>query len=402
MTVRSEQETAFDPVDPAFLENPYPCYERLRAAGPIVRLGPTQWLAARHAQVARLLRDTRLRNEWPESFQAMRLGDGPVKDFLLRLMLYREDPDHAELRRFLSGILHATPQAELRALIAGQSAGQIRRALAAGRLEVMDDLAFPVPLAVACQLIGVPDEDQQMVGQWGTEVIKAFTVTLPAEDRPAVNAAIESLRRYFREWLRAAGGQRAPAGIAALADAARLGTYSEDELVDNVIFLLVSGFTTTVHMIATVCAILLEHQEAVAQLRADRSLLASAVEECLRYDAPLQHVSRLVSEAIDVEGQRIRPGRVVHLLLGSANHDSDQFPAPERLDIRRSPNPHVSFGSGPHACLGASIGRLEVITLLDCLLDACAVFEPDGPAVRRPMQVFRTYERIPARVAVAG
>ena len=121
--MRSEQEPVFDPLDPAFLENPYPFYERLRAAGPIVRLGPTQWVAARHAQVSRLLRDTRLRNEWPESFQSMRLGDGPVKDFLLRLMLYREESDHAELRRFLGGIVHATPQGELRAYVARQSAG---------------------------------------------------------------------------------------------------------------------------------------------------------------------------------------------------------------------------------------------------------------------------------------
>ncbi|MBV9447195.1 MAG: cytochrome P450 [Streptosporangiaceae bacterium] len=398
MTVRSSQRPVFDPVDPAFLEDPYPCYAQIRDAGPLVRLGPTQWVTGRHAQVTRLLRDPRLRNEWPEPFQRMRLGDGEVKDFLLRLMLYREGTDHTQLRRFLSAIMHATPAAELRSYVARVSDQQIRGALESGRLEVMDDLAFPVPLAAACELIGVPDEDRPMIKAWGIELIKAFAVVLSEPDRPLANTAITELRNYFRGSLRGRDPKLA-AIAAALGGTAASGPLRHDELVDNVIFLLVSGFTTTVHLIATALAILLDHPGVIAQLRDDRSLLHGAVEELLRYDAPLQHISRLAVEIVDVDGQKIRPGRVVHLLLGSANHDERQFASPERLDIRREPNPHVSFGTGLHACLGAGLGRLELTTLLDRLLSQCRILEPGGTAVRRPMQVFRTYSRIPVAVA---
>jgi cytochrome P450 len=399
MTVQSEHRPVFDPVDRAFLENPYPCYEEIRAAGPVLRLGPSQWVTGRHAQVTRLLRDPRLHNEWPESFQRMRLGEGAVKDFLLRLMLYREGPDHSQLRRFLNGVMHATPAAELRSYVARLCEQQICRALDTGHLEVMEDLAFPVPLGAACEMIGVPDGDRPMVKAWGIELIKAFAVILSEPDRSLVNSAIDELRNYFRELFLAPGdGGKLAAIAAALVRQTEHGPLRHDELVDNVIFLLVSGFTTTVHMIATVCATLLEHPDLIVQLKDDRSLLNGAVEELLRYDAPLQHVSRLAVETVDVEGQKIRPGRVVHLLLGSANHDERQFASPGRLDIRREPNPHVSFGTGLHACLGAALGRLEVITLLDRLLERCCVLEPGGLAIRRPMQVFRTYSQIPVRV----
>jgi len=263
----------------------------------------------------------------------------------------------------------------------------------------MADLAFPVPLAAACELIGVPEADRTMVGGWGTELIKAFAVALPEPDRPLVDTAITELRGYFRASLREPVRGKLARVAGAVGAGAGSGPLRRDELVDNIIFLLVSGFTTTVHMIATVCALLLEHPGTVAEIRRDRSLLPGAVEELLRYDAPLQHISRLAAETVDVEGQKIRPGRVVHLLLGSANHDDRQFAEPGRLDIRRAPNPHVSFGTGLHACLGAGLGRLEVAVLLGQLLDRCRLLEPGGTAVRRPTQVFRTYSRIPVQVA---
>jgi cytochrome P450 len=188
--------------------------------------------------------------------------------------------------------------------------------------------------------------------------------------------------------------------FAGLRDAAGA-AFSRAELVDNLIFLLVSGFTTTVHALATVGGALLSHPEVYAELRADRSLVGGAIEEFIRYDAPIQHISRYAAEAIKIEDLTIRPGRVVHLLLGAANHDERQFAAPQRLDIRRSPNPHVSFGAGLHMCLGAGLGRLEVKVVLERILERCSVVAADGGLVRRPVQVFRSYGRLPARVVAA-
>jgi cytochrome P450 len=399
MSLRTRPNAVFDPLDPEFLDDPYPIYARLRDAGPIVRDGATQWVVARHEHVARLLRDPRLRSEWPEQFQQMRMGEGASRDFLLHVLLHREGIDHTLLRRLLNATMHATTGAELRASITSLADGRITRGLAAGRLDVMVDLALPVPIAVACDMIGIPAEGRPLIERWGLEIIKAFTVILPEPDRPGVDRAIEDMRRYLDERLGRAEDGKLTAIFTTMRDGATEGRFDRAELIDNLIFLLVSGFTTTVHAIATVGSVLLRHPEVYAQLRADRSLVRGAIEEFMRYDAPIQHISRYAAEPIQVEGLTIRPGRVVHLLLGSANRDERQFAEPDRLDIRRDPNPHVSFGAGIHTCLGAGLGRLEAMVVLECLLDRCAVFAADGELVRRPVQVFRTYERLPATVS---
>ena len=165
--------------------------------------------------------------------------------------------------------------------------------------------------------------------------------------------------------------------------------------MDNAVFLFFAGFETTSNLIAAGCAALLEHPGELRRLRADASLVPTAVEEFLRYDAPIQSVARLVLEPIDVGGQTIRRNRVVVLLLGSANHDERQFDDSERLNVGRKPNPHVTFGGGIHHCLGATLGRLEAVTLFERLLKRFAVLEPAGPVVRRPSGGLRSYASVP-------
>ncbi len=399
MTVPTLRPGVFDPLDPAFLDDPYPVYARLRAAGPIVRDGATQWVVARHEHVAALLRDPRLRSEWPEPFQQMRVGAGAGKDFLLRVLLHREGADHDVLRRLLNGTMHATPGAELRASAARATDARLEPALATGRLDVMTDLALPVPVAVACDMIGIPAGDRPLVEEWGTRIIKAFTVILAEDDRPAVDGAVRQLRAYLDDRLRQpAGGDKLSRIVADLQFA---GKFDLPTLVDNLIFLLVSGFTTTVHAIATVGSALLRHPGVFGELRADRSLVPRAIEEFMRWDAPIQHVSRYAAERVEVAGSTIRPGRVVHLLIGSANHDERRFADPERLDIRRDPNPHLSFGAGLHSCLGAGLGRLEAAVVLHRLLDRFDRLVPGGELERRPLQVFRSFAHLPALVDAA-
>jgi cytochrome P450 len=402
MTARTQRDSLFDPLDPEFLDDPYPVYSRLRDAGPIVRDGPTQWVIARHEHVAKLLRDPRLRSEWPEPFQRMRIGEGAAKDFLLNVLLHREGESHDLLRKLMNSAMHATTGPELRACTARVTDRQLDLALETGSLEIMADLALPVPVAVACELIGIPAADEPLVREWGIEIIKAFTVVLPEADRPAVESALVQLRDYLGQLLADSALtskiRRVFDGLRSAQDGT---SFARAELIDNLIFLLVSGFTTTVHAIAASGGLLLAHPEIYAGLRADRSLVASAIEEFMRYESPIQHISRYAAETISIEDLTIRPNRVVHLLLGSANRDERQFADPDRIDIRRAPNPHVSFGAGAHVCLGAGLGRLEVKVLLERLLERCSVLEADGPLERRPVQVFRTYRRLPARVTAA-
>jgi cytochrome P450 len=166
-----------------------------------------------------------------------------------------------------------------------------------------------------------------------------------------------------------------------------------------VIFLFFAGFETTMNLISGACAMLSQRPADFARLGRDRALVAPAVEEFLRYDAPFQTTLRCTLEPIEVGGQRINKGRVIVLLLGSANHDERQFADPERLDLARSPNPHLSFGGGIHHCFGAALARLEARIVLDRLLDRFARLEPAGDVVRRAR--FRSYVHVPL-VGVAG
>jgi cytochrome P450 len=390
-----EAAPRFDPVAPEFLANPYPVYERLRAAGPVCRGGIAQWVVARYAEVAALLRDPKLSHEFPELYRRMSLGDGPASEFIERIVLSREGSHHESLRRLLHRVMSATPQDQLRRRVSALVEEILRPGLERGGLDLVEDLALPLPVSVICELIGIPASDRRQVSAWAIELGKVFTVMLAAEDRPSADQAALQLRDYV------SGLLDDPGRPSQLDEAAAGDAAGREEAVDNIIFLLLSGFTTTLHLLATAGAILLEHQDQQARLRADRSLVPTAVEEFLRYDAPIQHVTRIVVEPLQVGDQTLRRGRIVHLLLGSANRDERQFPDPDRFDVGRHPNHHVSFGGGRHMCLGATLGRMEAAAAVGYLLDRCAVLEPAGPAVRRPMQVFRAHASVPARVRAA-
>jgi cytochrome P450 len=399
MTMDAQAPPRFDPRDGAFLADPYPVYRQLREAGPISRGGPGQWVVARHAEVAALLREPRLSHEFPEQYQQLALGNGPACGFVQQIVLYREGPSHQVLRRLLRRALNVTPVDRLRARIEELVRGLLDAALERGRLDAMADLAFPLPVAVACELVGIPAEERDLVRDLATVLSRAFTVVLAEDERPAVDRAATALRACVADLLDRPGRPQPldvlTSGLDDEAGGVRIG---RDDVVDNVIFLLLGGFTTTVHLIAAGCAALLRHPDQQARLRADPSLVPLAVEEFLRYDAPIQHVGRIATEAFELGGRTIRPGRIVHLLLASANRDERRFTDPDRLDIGRHPNPHLSFGGGAHLCLGATLGRLEAAVVFEQLLQRCAAFEPAGEAVRTPTQVFRTYASIPAAV----
>ena len=170
-----------------------------------------------------------------------------------------------------------------------------------------------------------------------------------------------------------------------------------EELIDNVIFLLFAGFETTSSLIANGCAALLANDSELHRLKSDPSLVSSAIEEFLRYDAPIQSRLRLVREPVVIGDTTIRPGRLLLLLLGSANRDETRFADPDRLDITRRPNPHVSFGGGEHLCVGAALARIEAAAAFAHLL-RCRRVEPNGMAVRSIGRALRTYERVPMTI----
>jgi cytochrome P450 len=389
----------FDPYDPAVLDDPYPTYARLREAGPLCRGGPAQWVVPRYADVAALIADQRLGSEYGGEYHRIALGDGPLADFFARIVLNRDPPVHTVLRRLIGqSFTHRAVRAR-----AGSIAATVDELLApaldGGRFDAVDDLAHLLPIRVLAEFVGIELDSLDEVRPRAIALSRAFATFLPEDDRAEPQDALVWLRELVTGLLDRR--RRAPRDDL-LSHLATTDALSTGDLVDNVVFLLFAGFSTTTDLLATGCAALLAHPDQLDRLRADPSLVPSAVEEFLRYDAPVQVKSRVVTERLEIGGRTVRPGRVLVLLLGSANHDPERFPDPGVLDVGRTPNPHVSFGGGGiHHCVGAALARAEAATVFDRLVRRFAAVEPDGPTVRRPSASFRSYASVPMRLRAA-
>ncbi|MGW7484124.1 cytochrome P450 [Nonomuraea muscovyensis] len=391
----------YDAVDPEVVANPYPEFARLRAAGPLCRIGPGTYGVVRHAEVAALQKDPRLSHSFPKDFYRLSVGDGPTAEWLPRLMAGADPPEHTRLRRLVAVAFRPHVIRNLRPRIEQLVDGYIEAGLERGEFDAVRDLAFPLTTTLLCELIGIPSERWPEMPQ-ATDLGLAFTGRIfdrPDAGAEAADEALEWMRALIRELIEMR--RREPAEdllsdmLAAEADGDRL-TY--EEIVDNTLMTFGAGFETSIGMIATGYDALLDHPGELRRLRDDPSLVPLAVEEFLRYDAPIQAGVRRVLEPVEIGGRVLRPGRALVLLIGAANHDERVFADPARLDVGRDPNPHVSFGGGWHLCLGAALSRLEGEIVFGRLLERFSSIERAAPAVRRPSPNFRTLDSVPVRV----
>lgn len=391
----------YDAVDPAVVADPYPEFARLRTAGPLCRIGPGSYGVVRHAEVAALQKDPRLSHSFPRDFYRLSVGDGPTSEWLPRLMAGADPPEHTRLRRLAAVAFRPLVIRNLRPRITELVDSYLDAAGERGSFDAVQDLAFPLTTTLLCEMIGIPSERWPDMPQ-ATDLGLAFTGRMfdrSGHGAAAADEALEWMRALIRELIEVR--RRNPSQdllsdmLSAEADGDR---FTYDEIVDNTVMTFGAGFETSIGMIATGCHALLENPDQLARLRADPALVPRAVEEFLRYDAPIQAGVRRVLAPIEIGGRTVRPGRVLVLLIGAANHDERAFTDPARLDVGRSPNPHVSFGGGWHLCLGAALSRLEGEIVFGRLLERFAAIEPAGPAVRRPSPNFRTLDSVPVQV----
>jgi len=385
----------FSAAELASLADPYPVYARLRAASALSRGGPAQWFVTRYAEVAACLRDPRLGAELPEGFRNFSVGDGPAQTFLAKVLGRRDPPDHTRLRALMTRTFTPHQVRALESRIGVLVDELLDRCTVPGEFDVVREIAFPLPLKVICDLIGIPRADEHLIRDKADALARAFAGVLSEADRSVADQAVGWMRGYIGGMLdertAAASGDVLSRLLADADDPA--GPTTRDEIVDNVIFLFFAGFETTMNLISSACALLSTRPAEFARLRADRGRIPAAVEEFLRFDAPFQTTLRFTREPVEIDGHRISRGRVVVLLLGSANHDERQFADPARLDLARDPNPHVSFGGGVHHCFGAALARAQARIVLDRLLDRCVRLSPAGEPLRRAE--FRSYTKVP-------
>ncbi|MDR7274356.1 cytochrome P450 [Catenuloplanes atrovinosus] len=375
-----------DFADPELIRNPYPVLAELRERGPVV-WHEDMWLAASHATVRTVLRDRRLGRIWRDREPADRYA---AFNLLHRnQMMENEPPAHTRLRSLVASAFARGHVARLEPAIAARAAELLRAA--GDEFDLLADVAEPLAVDVIADLLGVPRADRHLLRPWSAAIVRMYEPSrTPADEAAALTASAA-----FADYLRALADERRRRPAEDLITHLTAVELTGDELVASAILLLNAGHEASVNALGGGWVALWRHPDQLARLRADRSLIPSAVEETIRYDPPLHLFVRTAIEDVAVGGVTVPAGGRIGALLGAANRDPAVFAAPDRLDVGRDPNPHVGFGAGLHFCLGAPLARLELRAGLAALLDE--PLEPAEEPVRRPTFVLRAYERIMVR-----
>jgi cytochrome P450 len=368
----------FDPWSPEFVAWPYDVYAELRESAPVAFFdGTGQYLISRYADVNALLRDRRLGRTYLHVATHEEMGHPPDPEHLAPFwklirdgMLDREPPDHTRLRRLVSKAFTPRMVEQLRPRVAAIADRLVDELLDAGSdgspVDLMATLAEPLPVTVIAEMLGVPEADRRLLRPWSAAICGMYELN---PSRTAADAAVRACEEFSAYLRSLARERRASPGDDLISGLAAVTELTEDELVGTCVLLLNAGHEATVNVTGNGWWALFRHPAELARLRAERALLPTAIEELMRFDTPLQMFERWVLEDIEVEGVAIPRGTEIGLLFGSANHDPAIFADPDRLDLDRQENPHLSFGAGVHYCLGAPLARVELLASFGALLD---------------------------------
>ncbi len=371
--------------DPAFVADPYPALAELRAAGPLVWHEPSgRWLASTHDAVSAVLRDRSFGRIWVdwEPVDAM----APFNDLHRHQMMESEDQAHFRLRSAVSRAFARGHVERMRPRIE-QLVDSMLDALD-GTVDILAAYAEPLPVYVICELLGVPRDDHARLRSWSQAIVHMYEHDVGEHTRDAAVAASVAFADYVRELL---VERRARPGSDLVSDL--LDTeLSDDELVASVVLLLNAGHEASVNVFGNGLHALLSHDDQLARVTSGEVPMSVALEELIRFDAPLQLFERTATADVEVSGATVEEGQVVACLMGSANRDETVFEDAASLDVGREPNPHVGFGMGLHFCLGAPLARLELEITFRRLLERFPRLRLAAPAPRRPTWVLRGFE----------
>jgi len=351
-------------LDPEVLANPYPLYQQFRTEDP-VHWDPFlhAWVVTRYADVVHVLHHfSANRTPTPEHLSTMGLAAlNPIAQVMVRQMLFLDPPDHTRLRALASVAFTPRRVERLRSHIQEIMDGLIDAVVARGHMDVIADFASPAPAIITAEMLGVPVEDHQQLKEWSADFAEMLGNFQHNPDRfPRVLRSVEDMCSYFRSAMKEQRLHPREGLVSAMMEAKVDGAaLTEDEIIANLIVTMVGGQETTTNLIGNGVLTLLRHPLEMERLRLDSSLIASAVEELLRYESPSQHTARLAPTDVELGGKQIRKRQAVIAVMGAANRDPDRFPDPDRLDVSRADNRHLAFGWAAHFCFGAALARME-------------------------------------------
>jgi cytochrome P450 len=367
----------FNPFDPQLRTNPYAVYARLRQEDPVHWNEMMQaWVLTRYDDVLAVLRDqalfsserTRATNPFVQQLEAYRQASGPIGR--TPTMLSLDPPAHTRMRNLVNKAFTPRVVERVRPHIQ-QIADELIDALPdPHRIDVMRDLAVPLPVIVIAETLGVPVSERERFKAWSSDVAGTLAGPFqPADVLDRARISSNELADYFRDQLTLRRREPRDDLLTALLNAEEQGDLlSEDELLATCILLLVAGNETTTYLIGNGMLALLHHPDELRLLQGDPSLIVAAVEEMLRFDGPAQMTSRIATQEMELRGKRLEPGQVLLTVLAAANRDPEQFADPDRLDIRRPNNRHLAFGYGIHYCVGAPLAVVEAQVAVNTLL----------------------------------
>lgn len=384
-------QPTFNLFGPKFKADPYPTYALMRELAPVYgrasRTGVTTWYVTRYADVAEILRDHErfvkdFRHTMTPAERAALPPMPPMLHLLSDHMLNMDEPDHTRLRSLVNRAFTARMVEQLAPRVQAIANELVDRVALVGEMDLIEAFAFPLPIIVIAEMLGVPAADRERFRHWSAALV-APTANVERTLRKLERS--QRAMQDFTDYLRSICAERRvdPKDdlISSLLQVEEAGDrLSEEELFSMVLLLIVVGHETSVNLIGNGMLALLEHPEVADELRSDPRLMPLAVEELIRYGNPVERAPmRFVAHDLRLHGQQLQRGDSVSLVLAAANRDPACFVDPDRLDIHRNPNRHLGFGLGIHYCLGAPLGRLEGRIAVDTLLARLPNLRLTGP-----------------------
>ncbi|MCH8800466.1 MAG: cytochrome P450 [Chloroflexi bacterium] len=377
-----------------FLSDPYPLYDRVRAENPVHwNESDKHWYITRYVDVMAMLKDPRLSSNriralaktLPEKTQG---NITPLVDAISSWMLQSDPPSHTRMRGLVNKAFTPRMIEGLRSRIQYLVDGMLDDVQGNGGMDVLADLAVPMPGIVISDMLGVPPEDQPQFKKWSSEITGRYvagggSVSLSDLYELSQKSFFE-LSDYFREIIETLRGNPKDNLLSAMVEAEEAGDkLTTDELIANCVLLMFAGNETTTNLIGNGMLALLQNPEQLGMLQGNAELIGHAVEELLRYDSPVQKTARMAIEDIEIGDEVINAGDLVMLCYGSANRDPEQFEDPNRLDITRADNRHLAFAQGIHYCLGSALARIEGQIAINALVQRLPDIKLAGDAPER-------------------
>ena len=394
-------ELAFDET---FFRDPHARLAALRARGAesvfLPRMGTTMFLS--YENVHRVLLDRNFGAMGATYYEQQGWNEGPYIDWIRRTVVFLDPPAHDRLRGLMNRAFTPRQVARVRPITERIAARLADAAAEAVHVDLYDAFAQKLPLQVICEVIGIPEVDFEQMGRW-TEALSIATAYPTEPERERVDDAMVGLSDYARDLIRERRARPAEDLLSALIEVEEAGEkLSPDELVAMIAQMLYAGHETTRNLIGNGLFCLIRFPAQLEALRAAPERIESAVEEMLRFEPPIIYLSRVVREDCSLAGVELDAGQLILVSLSAANRDPRRFPDPERFDVAREDNRHLSFGFGAHFCVGASIARMEGRVAFEHLLDRFAAIEWDGPDPRWAGDTaLRTLEAFPLRLRAA-